>query len=125
MSQAIGDRSELLANQLVTYLFENYQGTNHVRRVASWIGFIAKAIESAGGEMRINRSRQVQFAYRVHTFKVRYDHQIGARGGIEIVEVLPLQGQPDGAIVARITNLAEAEQIYHTLQAKLDDCVDG
>jgi hypothetical protein len=34
---------ELLADHFVNYIFDTYQGTRHVRRVATWIGFLLKA----------------------------------------------------------------------------------
>jgi hypothetical protein len=113
---------ERLANYFVGYLFDQYKGSNHVRRVATWIGFIVKAIERAsGGDIQRNRSRQVLFGFRGHTFKIRYNHKAGPRGGIEIVESLDLQGRPDALPCVTITNLGEAEDVYHSLEAKLDE----
>ena len=114
------DTTERFANHFVTYLFDQYQGALHVRRVATWIGFLLKAIEKCGSDMRRNRSRQIVFDYRGRRFKARFDHQAARRGGIEIVEVLPGRGAPDGDIVLRVTSLAEAEEAYHGLQSKLD-----
>jgi hypothetical protein len=36
---------EALADYFVRYLFEEYHGTRHVRRIASWVGFVVKGIE--------------------------------------------------------------------------------
>ena len=33
---------ERLADYFVNYLFDEFQGTRHVRRVATWIGFLRK-----------------------------------------------------------------------------------
>jgi len=115
---------ERLANQLVGYLFDQYKGSRHVRRVATWIGFLLKAIERASkGRVILSRSRQVVFKYRGYRFKVRYNHKAGSRGGIDIVESLDSQGRPDGSVAASITNLTEAQDVYESLEAKLDDCL--
>src|ERR1041385_4370553 len=101
---------ERLADHFVNYLFDTYRGSRHVRRVATWIGFLLKAIENvADGPIRPNRERQIAFSYRGRKFKTRYNHKVGARGGIEIVEVLPGRGAPTGGVVIQVTNLSEAE----------------
>ena len=113
--------TEQIAEYFVRYLFEEYHGTRHVRRVATWIGFILKAINRvSGGTLQLSRTRQLTFKYKTHRFKARYNHQTGQRGGIQIVEVLPGRGAPVGKIVAEITNLDEAERIYHSLEQELD-----
>ena len=62
--------SERLADYFVSYLFDQYKGSRHVRRVASWIGFIIKAVENiAGSTLRQNRQRQIMFDYRERQFK--------------------------------------------------------
>lgn len=54
---------------------------------------LLKAIENLpGAELKQSRQRQVRFAYAERNFKARYSHTAGARGGIEIVEVLPGRG---------------------------------
>ncbi len=90
--------TERLADHLVNYLFDGYQGTRHVRRVATWVGFLLKAIEKLpGANPRPNRSRQVVFDYGGHAFRARYRHDLGSRGGVEFVEMLPGRGRPDAA----------------------------
>ena len=124
MGEPRPDPAERIANQLVNYLFDKYQGSRHVRRVATWIGFVLKAIQRAsGGSVRRNRSRQVVFAYRDHQFKARYNHRAGARGGIDIVELLPLRGSPDGDVVVSVTSLADAENVYRSLEGYLDRAI--
>src|SRR5436309_4963973 len=114
------ESAERLADHFVNYLFDTYRGNRHVRRVASWVGFVVTAIEHASpGQFRLNRQRQLTFTYSSHRFKVRYNHKAGARGGIEVVEVLPGAGSPDGAVVAQATRLAEAEALYHDLAKRL------
>lgn len=113
--------SEQLADYFMKYLVENYSDSRHVRRVATWVGFILKAIERAsGGNFSLNRSRQIHFEYRGHTFKAKYHHHAGVKGGIQIIEVLPSQGSPEGAKAMSITNLDEAEVAYQSLEQRLD-----
>ena len=88
---------EALADYFVRYLFEKYHGTRHVRRIASWVGFVVKGIERVvGATFERRRSRQIGFDYHGRQFKVRYVHRTKAspRGGIQIVEVLPGRGAP-------------------------------
>ena len=67
---------EQIAEYFVRYLFEEYHGIRHVRRVATWIGFILKAVNRAsGGTLQLNRTRQLTFTYKTHRFKARYNHQ--------------------------------------------------
>jgi hypothetical protein len=114
---------EMLADYFVRYLFEEYQGTRHVRRIASWIGFIIKGIEQVvGANFARRRARQIAFDYHGRRFKVRYAHRIGAsgRGGVQIVEVLPGRGEPEGGIVVSISSLADAERVYRDLRQELN-----
>jgi hypothetical protein len=119
---------ERLADHFISYLFEEYQGSRHVRRVASWIGFIIKAVEKVSGDtLRLEQKRQVMFDYKGHQFKVKYNHKIGSggfsRGGLEIIEVLAGRGAPEGKTVLQVTNLAEAEDCYLNLKSRLDSFV--
>jgi hypothetical protein len=117
--------AERIAQYFVDYLFARYDGSRHVRRVASWFGFLIKAIERAsGGELDRSRVRQLAFSYRDHRFKVKFNHKAGKRGGIEIIEVLPLQGLPEGEVAIRIRNLDEAEVVYGAIEKMLDDFID-
>jgi hypothetical protein len=109
------------ADYFVNYLFDEYQGSRHVRRVATWIGFILKAVESVADDgISLNRRRQLQFSFRGDRFKVKFNHSAGDRGGIQIIEVLPQQGSPEGRIVATVTNLTEAEQLHRSLRDFLE-----
>jgi hypothetical protein len=113
--------AERLADHFVNYLFDTYQGTRHVRRVATWIGFLLKAIENLpGAHLWQRRQRQVGFDYAGRSFKAKYNHKAGTRGGIEFVEVLPGRGQPEGDVAVQITSLDEAGSIYHDLESRLD-----
>src|SRR5881628_2659245 len=118
--------TELLADYFVSYLFAKYHGARHVRRIASWIGFIIKAIEKLPCvRLERSRSRQIRFEYKNHSFKVRYAHGAGQRGGVEIVEVFSGRGAPEGQLVASVTNLSEAAEIYDSLRRRLDSFVES
>lgn len=111
---------ERLADHFINYLYDNYRGSRHVRRVASWIGFIILGLARAGiSNLHLSRSRQTVFDYSGRRFKVRYHHQAGGRGGIQIVEVSPGRGAPEGQVVLTITTLLEAEKAYRSIPAKL------
>ena len=112
-----------IADHFVNYLFDEYQGSRHVRRVASWVGLILKGIERAGADSVTFRSRQLLFNYRNQRFKARYNHQIGNRGGIEILMVLPGRGLPDGPVVIQAGNLLQAEDVYLGLRPLMDRCI--
>jgi hypothetical protein len=116
--------AERLADHFVSYLFDKYQGSRHVRRVASWIGFIILAAEKvAAGTLGQNRERQILFRYKTRSFKAKYDHKVGRRGGIKIIEVLSGRGAPEGEVVMEVKNLAEAEACYLSLKIHLDEFV--
>lgn len=119
--------AERLADYFVNFLYHKYRGSRHVRRVASWIGFITLALAriKAVKNVRRHHTRQLEFDYKKHKFKVKYDHTIGTaenfrRGGIEISEVLPGRGEPKGESVLKIKTLLEAENAYHSLKKTLD-----
>lgn len=106
--------AELLADHFVNYLFDEYQGSRHVRRVASWVGLIVLGIQRvAGNDWKIPRNRQLAFDFQGRSFKAKFNHRTGARGGIDVVEILPGRGSPEGNTVASITNLGEAEDFYN------------
>lgn len=115
--------SEALAEYFVRYLFEEYHGTRHVRRVASWVGFIVKGIERVIGQnFQLRRSRQIGFEYHGRQFKVKYVHRTKAcpRGSVQILEVSPGRGAPEGNIVVEIGSLADAERVYQSLGQQLN-----
>lgn len=105
---------ERLADHFVNYLFDTYKGSRHVRRVASWVGLIVKGIEKLKVNPYIPRDRQLRFDYNGRTFKAKFNHNAGGsrRGGIEIIEILPGRGSPEGKISRSITNLDEAAAFY-------------
>jgi hypothetical protein len=105
--------AERIADHFVNYLFDEYQGSRHVRRVASWVGLIVLGIEKLTGNRNVPRTRQLRFEYASRTFKAKYNHKAGPRGGIDIVEIDPGRGSPEGRTVGSIRNLAEAASFYN------------
>ena len=114
MTRLVSAPAELLADHFVNYLFDEYRGSRHVRRVAAWVGLIVLGIQRiAANQWKIPRNRQLTFEFENRTFKAKYNHQAGARGGIDVIEVLEGRGAPEGDTVTSITNLHEAEQFYN------------
>jgi hypothetical protein len=106
--------AELLADHFVNFLFDQYKGSRHVRRVASWVGLIVLGIQRvAGNDWKIPRNRQLTFEFQGRSFKAKFNHGTGRRGGIDVVEVLPGRGAPGGKTVATIATLGEAEDFYN------------
>lgn len=112
---------ELIADYFISYLYQKYHGNRHVRRVASWVGFVILALTRVNGVKNIHprRTRQLEFEYGGHKFKVKFNHAVGGRGGIEIVEFLEGRGAPEGDTVLEIKTLLEAESVYHSLETHL------
>src|ERR1017187_9483761 len=127
MARLTGASAEQVASYFVSYLFKNYPTNKHVRRVAAWIGFIVCGIgRIVGATWHIPKVRQLQFDYAGHQFKAKFNHKIGKgkaldRGGIEIVEVFPGRGSPEGEVVISIATLREAEDFYNRGRHVLDD----
>ncbi len=114
MPKIIGSSPEFMANYFVNYLFDKYGEARHVRRVASWIGLIVLGIEKISGQSwKVPRMRQLWFDYAGRSFKARYNHEVGKKGGIEIVEVLPGAGAPEGSVLYTIADLKSAEEFYN------------
>jgi len=112
MSHLADATPERIADYFVSYLFAKYPDNRHVRRVASWVGLIVLGIEKLDGHRYVPRNRQLRFEYRGRSFKARFNHKAGSRGGIEIVEILPGRGAPEGKLMRSITNLDEAADFY-------------
>lgn len=109
--QASADR---IADHFINYLFEEFHGARHVRRVASWVGLIVMGIAKVvAGNWKVSPKRQLRFSHMGTSFKAKYNHKAGPRGGIEIVELLPGRGSPEGRILTTITSLDEAEDFYN------------
>jgi hypothetical protein len=113
------------AEHFVNYLFEEYQGSKHVCRVLPWLGFLLFAVDRvADGGMARFRTRQMTFKYRGRKFKTKYDHHVGAKGGIVFVEILPGRGMRQGDVAVIVTNLKQARGVYKGLKTKLDRFID-
>jgi hypothetical protein len=112
MARLEGATAERLTQYFTTYLFQNYRGSRHVRRIAPWLGLIALGLQRLGAQGRIPRVRQFQFDYRGYTFKAKFDHQLGVRGGIQIIQVLPGRGSPEGEVAFSVESLGDAERFY-------------
>jgi hypothetical protein len=118
MAQLQGAPAERLTTHFVDYLFEDYRGSRHVRRVAAWVGFLVLGIERLShAQWKVPRQRQLFFSYKDRRYKAKYNHASGSRGGIDIIEVLPGRGSPEGSTVRSIKSLAEAEQFYSDCRA--------
>lgn len=85
-----------------------------MRRVASWVGLIVLGIEKLAQERYVPRSRQLRFEYNGRSYKAKFSHNAGGskRGGINIVEIVPGRGSPEGKTVHSITNLQDAASFY-------------
>ncbi len=130
MSKGQQFTADRLVEYFVKYLFKEYKGTAHVRRVAGWTGLVILGIRRATGmSWKISHSRQLLFGYQGHTFKVKYDHQLKSGkmrvGGIVIVEVLPARGKPEGKTVTALRNLDEAEKFYNEAPMLIQAFVNG
>jgi len=101
-----------MADAFVNYLYDNYRGARHVRRVAAWFGLIVMGIAKVKEEWRIPSSRQLMFDTKGRRYKVKYNHRLKPRGGIEIVEISKDRRPTEIGRVASFTNLLEAAKFY-------------
>jgi hypothetical protein len=114
MARLVQVSAELLADHFVNYLFDEYHGSRHVRRVASWVGLIVLGIQRvAGNDWKIPRNRQLSFEFQGRSFKAKFNHRRGTRGGIDVLEILPGRGSPEGKTVTTVASLREAEDFYN------------
>ena len=126
MPKLPGGSAEKLADYFVSYLFTKYKGTRHVRRIASWVGLIVLGIDKLSDQdWAIPRSRQLEFKYAGRRFKAKYNHLVKPRGGIDIVEVLPGKGSPEGKTVVSIPDLDQAENFYNEAPAMFKAFISG
>ncbi len=100
---------------IIGYLLTAYADAHHVRRVASWTGFIALGIERLiGSNWWPSWSRHsVRFHYKRRRFQVKFRHDVGRRGSV-VIEENPRPGGRVGSdeFIAVITNVREAEMFY-------------
>jgi hypothetical protein len=104
--------ADRMADVFVNYLYDEYQGSRHVRRVASWLGLLILGVEKIKGKWWIPRSRQLFFEADGHRYKAKYNHALGGRGGIEIVEIAEGRGAPEIGVVMAIASLDDAARFY-------------
>src|SRR5262249_34512997 len=102
--------AEMVADHFVGWICENKARSKHVRRVSHWFGFVAKGIERIADEWGYHRTRQFWFRIGPKLYKVRYTHDIGFRGGLQIVEI---DGNADGPVAIEFRNLDDAEAFYN------------
>lgn len=113
--------ADRMAEHFVNYLFDDFNGSRHVRRVAAWVGFIVRGVERVAGHHWWvgggSAMRQLWFSYANRNFKVKYDHKLrkqAARiGGVQIVEVSETRGKEELRVIATIRDLDEAEEFYN------------
>jgi hypothetical protein len=103
---------EAIADYFVNFLFAEYSDSRHVRRVASWVGLIVLGIEKLAGSRYVPRSRQLRFEYDGKSYKAKFNHKAGPRGGIDIVEIGTGRGSPEVRTVHSIPNLQGAADFY-------------
>ncbi len=120
MPQLANATPERIADHFVNYLFAKYPDDRHVRRVASWVGLLVLGIEKLTGHRYVPRNRQLRFEYGGRSFKAKFNHRAGARGGIDIVEIVDGRGSPEGQTLCSITNLEEAATFYNDPVAQMD-----
>jgi hypothetical protein len=104
--------AERMADAFVNYLFDHYRGSRHVRRVASWLGLLVLGIEKIKDNWWIPRQRQLFFETKGHRYKVKYNHKLRPRGGVEIVQVGEGRGVPEIGTVLTIVSLDDAARFF-------------
>jgi hypothetical protein len=106
--------AERICDHFNSYICEHYADRLHVRRVATWLGLVIKGVERIKSEWWLSHSRQLVFTTKDgRRYKLRYSHSVGARGGIQIVQIRAALGSPEVATIVEIANLNEAEEFYH------------
>jgi len=124
MSKNNGNAIERLTYYYVNYIVKNHSDSYHIRRIVSWVPLILKGIDKLpGAAPECLRIRQASFSYKNKKFKARYNHKIGSRGGVEIIEVLPGPGSPDGKTVLEIKNFSDAEKCYNSFQNTINNFI--
>lgn len=104
--------AERMADAFVNYLYDEYQGSMHVRRVASWLGLLVLGVEKIKDRWWIPRQRQLFFEVKGHRYKAKYNHNLKPRGGIEIIQVGEERGSPEIGTVLSISSLDDAARFF-------------
>lgn len=104
--------ADRMADAFVNYLFDEYKGSRHVRRIASWLGLLVLGVEKIKSTWWIPRSRQLFFETDGYRYKAKYNHSLGGRGGIEIIQVGEGRGSPEIGAVLSISSLDDAARFF-------------
>ncbi len=113
--------ADRMGEHFINYLFDEFNGSRHVRRVAAWVGFIVRGVERVAGHHWWvgggSALRQLWFSCGDRTFKVKYNHALRKQatriGGIQVVEVSDERGKEELRTIATIRDLNEAERFYN------------
>ena len=111
------DSSEHVANTFAAYMRDNIERP-HVFRVTTWLGMLILAIDKVKTDWWISTPRQLFFSavsYDTNPegrYKVRFNHSIRPRGGLEIIEVGTGRGQAELGVVATFASLSDVERFH-------------
>lgn len=123
MNVAYSNTADGLIEYFLDLLFKGFSDIRHIFQVRSWLTFVIKAIYNLPGVVVVcPRVRQIKFYYQGYWFKARYGHppRLGSRGGLEIIKILPGQGEPDGPQVFVVMSLDDAEKFYRSAKKIMD-----
>ncbi len=103
-----GLTAEMVANHFVGMICQQFPSNQHVRRVASWLGFIAEAIDLNSTDFWYQYKRQLCFESGGQRYKLRYAHPhiLPPRGGFHVVRL------DNEVIVHSIGSLDEARDFF-------------
>jgi hypothetical protein len=106
--------AERMAEISLARLFRHKADSEHLRRVASWLGLLILGIEKIKDIWWVSHSKQLCFEFNGRRFKARYNHRLKPHGGIEIVEVEVKSGKPDIGVAKAIANLKDAAKFFRS-----------
>ena len=103
--------AEKVTEHFVAYICENKPDARHVRRVAGWLGFVVGGIDRLADDWGFMHERQFWFTVGSRKYKIRFNHRIGFRGGLQIVEMA--DWRTDGRVALELRSQEEAEEFYN------------
>ena len=106
--------AEHMAEISLARLFRVKADSQHLRRVASWVGLLILGVEKIKDRWWLSRSKQLCFEFDGRQFRARYNRNLKPHGGIEIVEVEPKTGLSDIGVAKAISNLKEAAKFFRS-----------
>ncbi|HEY0283446.1 MAG TPA: hypothetical protein VGC27_12580 [Rhizomicrobium sp.] len=106
--------AERMAEISLAKLFRHRVDSEHLRRVASWLGLLILGVEKIKDRWWVSHSKQLCFEFDGRRFEARYNHRIEPHGGIEIVEVEPKSGKSDISVAKVIANLKDAAKFFRS-----------